>query len=306
MPIGFPDVLHPKGNEPTEARLALGKKLFFDPIMSEDRSTSCASCHAPDLAFSDSVAKSIGIRGMLGTQNAPSLMNIAYHPYFTRAGGVPTLEMQILVPIQEHNELGSNIIDIADRMCEDSTYVEMSFDAYDQEPNAFVITRAISCFERSLISGNSRYDQYFHQGDSTALSTLELAGMDLFFGDKAKCSSCHSGFNFTDYSFQNNGLYMNYADSGRYRFTNLEQDRGLFKVPSLRNIGFTAPYMHDGSITSLEDVLNHYSSGIKPHKNLAKQLSSIQLTDHEKAGLLAFLTTLNDSSILAIEWFHNN
>ena len=144
IPMGFPAVEHPKDNEPTEARWILGKKLFFDPIMSDDGTVSCSSCHDPAKAFSDDVPFSAGVRKLSGTQNAPSLANVAYHPYFTRAGGVPTLEQQILVPIQEHNEFGSNIIEIAERMASDSTYVRMSQEAYDRSPDAFVITRALA------------------------------------------------------------------------------------------------------------------------------------------------------------------
>ena len=210
LPKGFPEVIYPGGNEHTAERWALGKKLFFDPIMSDDGSISCSSCHAPELAFSDDIAMSLGVDNAQGTQNAPSLTNVAYHPYFTRAGGVPTLEMQILVPIQEHNEFNSNIIEIAERMSKDVEYVAMSQAAYDREPDAFVITRALACFERSLISGNSPYDRYSFHEESSALTQLEKSGMELFFSERAQCSSCHGGFNFTDYSFQNNGLYMQY------------------------------------------------------------------------------------------------
>ncbi|MDA0973361.1 MAG: cytochrome-c peroxidase [Bacteroidetes bacterium] len=306
VPIGFPAVLHPEDNQPTYKRWALGKKLFFDPIMSDDGMISCASCHAPEKAFSDDVSLSLGVRGFVGTQNAPSLTNVAYNPYFTRAGGVPTLEMQILVPIQEHNEFGSNIIEIAERMSIDSSYVQMSREAYDREPDAFVITRALACFERSLISGNSRYDQYEFQGKKSALNSIEIKGKELFFSERSQCSSCHSGFNFTDYSFQNNGLYEQYADSGRFRFTGVEADRDLFKVPSLRNIGFTAPYMHDGSIETLEEVIEHYSEGLSEHRHRAAQLKPFHFNKTEKKSLLAFLKTLDDHSFISDERFHNN
>jgi cytochrome c peroxidase len=306
LPEGFPEVLHPDDNQPTDARWRLGKKLFFDPIMSDDGTISCASCHAPEKAFSDDVPLSLGVKGLAGTQNAPSLTNVAYNPYFTRAGGVPTLEMQILVPIQEHNEFGSNIIEIAERMSTDSSYVRMSREAYDREPDAFVITRALACFERSLISGNSRYDHYEFQGNESALNSLELEGKELFFSDRAQCSSCHSGFNFTDYSFQNNGLYEQYADSGRFRFTGVDAERDLFKVPSLRNSGYTAPYMHDGSIKTLEEVIEHYSKGMVEHKHRAVQLKPFHFTKREKKSLLAFLKTLDDHSFISDERFQNN
>ncbi|NND77009.1 MAG: cytochrome-c peroxidase [Flavobacteriales bacterium] len=298
LPKGFPEVIYPEGNEHTQERWALGKKLFFDPIMSDDGSISCSSCHAPELAFSDDLAMSIGVGNTLGTQNAPSLTNVAYHPYFTRAGGVPTLEMQILVPIQEHNEFNSNIIEIAERMSNDEEYVAMSQAAYERGPDAFVITRALACFERSLISGNSPYDRYTFHKERTVLNVLEKEGMELFFSERAQCSSCHGGFNFTDYSFQNNGLYIQYPDSGKLRFTRKESDRALFKVPSLRNNGFTAPYMHDGSIASIEEVLDHYSEGIRKHENLSSQLKAFHFSKKEKKQLIAFLGTLNDPSFV--------
>ena len=306
IPKGFPEVFHPEGNEHSTARWELGKKLFFDPIMSDDGTISCASCHAPEKAFSDDISLSLGVGGALGTQNAPSLTNVAYHPYFTRAGGVPTLEMQILVPIQEHNEFNSNIIEIAERMAADSIYVKMSHEAYEREPDAFVITRALACFERSLISGNSAYDRYTFHKDKSALTDLECAGLELFNSERAQCSSCHGGFNFSNYAFENNGLYAQYADSGRYRFTGIETDRALFKVPSLRNNGFTAPYMHDGSIKSIEEVIDHYSEGIQQHKNLSHQLEPFHFSKREKKQLIAFLGSLNDHSFVQELRFKQN
>ena len=302
-PKGFPEVEHPEGNEHSLARWSLGKKLFYDPIMSRDNSISCASCHSPELAFSDKMALSVGVDGARGTQNAPTLSNVAYNPYLTRAGGVPTLEMQILVPIQEHNEFDNNVLVIAERMAADSDYVAMSRRAYDRAPDPFVITRALACFERSLISGNSRYDQEVVQGKSDILTEEERAGMTLFFSDRSQCSSCHGGFNFTDYRFANNGLYTQYPDSGRYRLTLEEEDRALFKVPTLRNLSFTAPYMHDGSLASLEQVIEHYSTGIQPHKNLSENLSPLGFDAQEKKHLLAFLRSLDDYSFVTDERF---
>ena len=171
--------------------------------------------------------------------------------------------MQILVPVQEHLEFDFNMYLIAERLKKDKEYVKLCKKAYKSEPNPFVITRAIACFERTLISGNSRYDQY-KNGNLEALNENEIKGMKLFF-DKLHCSKCHSGFNFTDLSIRNNGLYeLKYPlDSGRMRITHKEMDRDKFKVPTLRNIELTAPYMHDGSVKTLEDVIAHYSTGGK-------------------------------------------
>lgn len=294
VPKGFPEIEFPEGNEFTLERWLLGKELFYDPIMSSDGSHSCSSCHKQELAFSDDVSFSLGVDDALGTRNSPSLSNVAYHPYYTREGGLPTLEMQILVPIQEHNEFNNNIVLLADTLSKIQKYVDMADEAYSQTPNAFVITRALATFERSLLSGMSPYDQYTNHGDEDALSESAKRGMSLFFNDKTNCSTCHSGFNFTNYTFENNGLYLEYPDSGRERLTQSPNDRARFKVPSLRNISLTAPYMHDGSIQSLEAVIDHYISGGEDHVNKGDNIKPLILTSEEKADLIAFLESLTD------------
>ena len=304
IPEGFPEIAEPNGNTFSKKRWELGKKLFYDPIMSSDSSISCASCHASKLAFSDNVALSLGVENRLGTRNAPTLANVAYHPYFTREGGVPTLEMQILVPIQEHNEFDFNILLIAERLKNNSTYIEMAQEAYERTPDAFVITRALACFERSLISGYSRYDQ-FEEYNKNTLSKSEQRGMDLFFNDKTNCASCHSGFNFTNYTFENNGLYQTYPDEGKFRLTQNEVDRALFKVPTLRNIELTAPYMHDGSLSTLEEVIEHYNSGGENHPHKSNLIAPLNLTKREQKDLIAFLKSLTDESFIQNPLFKN-
>jgi len=176
--------------------------------------------------------------------------------------------------------------------------VEQAKKAYDREPDPFVITRSIANFERSLISGNSKYDQYEFQGRTKALQSNELRGKELFFSAKANCSLCHGDFNFTNYAFENNGLYKTYADSGRMRLTRNEQDRALFKVPSLRNVELTAPYMHDGSMETLEQVVAHYNSGGRFHKN-NNLIKPLDLTKQEQKDLVAFLKSLTDYDFIA-------
>jgi cytochrome c peroxidase len=270
--------------------------LFYYNILSIDSSISCASCHKPNLAFSDDRALSPGVKNRPGTRNAPSLTNVAYHPYFLREGGVPTLEMQVLVPIQEENEFNHNIVEIGKLLKQDPEYVKLSKLAYNREPDYYVITRALGVFERTLISGDSKYDKY--KNKELTLTTLEKQGLNLFFSEKTKCSSCHSGFNFTDYTFQNNGLYEDYNDIGRLRFSKDSSDLSLFKVPTLRNIEVTAPYMHDGSVKTLEDVINHYNTGGKKHVNKSDLIIPLQLTNEEKLSLIAFLKTLTDESFI--------
>ncbi|GAB5539620.1 MAG: cytochrome-c peroxidase [Salibacteraceae bacterium] len=304
VPVGFPEIDYPTDNAYTEARWELGKRLFYDPILSSDGKISCNSCHQQNLAFADDVAFSSGSDGAEGTRNSPSLANVAYHPYYTREGGVPTLEMQILVPIQEHNEFNSNIVAISEELSKDPSYVSMSQAAYERDPDPYVITRALANFERSLLSGNSPYDQYVYQGDSRALSKSAKRGLQLFAG-KAKCGSCHDGFNFTNYAFENNGLYKTYDDVGRYRLTRDSADLAKFKVPSLRNVALTAPYMHDGSLPTLSSVVNHYDRGGEEHINKSSRIEPLNLTQEEKADLIAFLNSLTDMSFTQNSKFQN-
>lgn len=293
-PLGFTDIVYPEGNTYTKARWDLGKQLFYDPILSVDSSLSCASCHKQEFAFADNESTTPGVLDRPGKRNAPTLVNVAYLPYVLFEGSVPTLEMQILVPIQEHNEFNHNIVSIANALNKNEKYVELSQKAYDRIPDPYVITRAISNFQRTLISGNSKFDQYYYQNKKSTFTESEKRGMELFLGDKAKCSSCHSGFQLTNYAFENNGLYEEYPDEGRIHFTGLESDEAKFKVPTLRNIELTAPYMHDGSFNTLIEVIEHYNSGGKNHKNKSPNLVPLNLTNQEKIDLEAFLKTLTD------------
>lgn len=305
IPKGFPDINFPEDNAFSEARWNLGKALFFDPIMSLDSSISCASCHLPELAFSDKVAFSEGVAQRLGTRNSPTLGNVAYHPYYTREGGVPTLEMQILVPIQEHVEFDFNIVLIAERLAKNADYIAMAEDTYNRTPDAFVITRALACFERSLLSGYSYYDQYSEHNKTAAMSASAIRGMGLFFGDRTKCSQCHSGFNFSNYAFENNGLYEAYEDVGRFRLTGDDEDLALFKVPSLRNIELTAPYMHNGSLHTLEEVIDHYQSGGKNHPHKSNLIQPLDLNQSEQSDLIEFLKSLTDEAFINNPLFRN-
>ena len=300
IPEGFPEPVFPLDNEFTNARWELGKKLFYDPVLSRDSTISCASCHFAENAFSDNVPFSLGVEEAIGTRNSPTLANVAYHPYYTREGGIPTLEMQILVPIQEHNEFDFNVVLIIERLQKDSTYQQMSRVAYGRGGmDAFVLTRALSTFERSLLSGNSRFDKYFFQNNNNILTDAEIRGMDLFFGEKTGCSNCHNDFNFTNYAFENNGLYDDYSDPGRFRLTGDENDRAKFKVPTLRNIELTAPYMHDGSMETLEEIILHYESGGKNYPNKSDLIQPFTLTENERNELILFLKTLTDESFIS-------
>ena len=299
IPNGFVEIDHPEGNEFNDLRWALGKRLFYDPILSVDSTLSCASCHLQEFAFADNRPTTPGVEDRPGTRNVPSLGNVAYHPYFTREGGVATLEMQVLIPLQEHNEFDFNIVLAAERLTAHPEYPALAEAAYDRPPDAFVITRALACFERSLITGNSPFDQFFYQGEPEALSSKALEGMAIFYSDEVGCSNCHGDFNFTNYAIENNGLYEEYADPGKERLTNDPLDIGKFKVPSLRNVGITPPYMHDGSLWTLDEVIAHYETGGKNHPNKSPLIQPFSLTFQEKEALIAFLNSLTDERFIA-------
>lgn len=300
LPPHFPAMNYPENNQLNEDRIELGRKLFYDPILSRNNDISCATCHKQSLAFADTAAITPGTEGRLGNRNAPTLANVGYNPTVLFDGFLETLEKQILVPIQEHAEMDFNIVDVSKRMKANPKYVAMSKKAYDREPDAFVITRAISAFERTLISSNSKYDGFL-QGKKK-LSAAETRGKSLFF-DRLHCSQCHGGFNFTDFSVRNNGLFPIYADSGRMRVTHLETDRDMVKVPTLRNISLTAPYMHDGRFKTLHDVLHHYESGGGNHPNKSAVIQPFTLTETEENDLISFLKTLTDKQFITDKRF---
>jgi cytochrome c peroxidase len=297
LPAGFPPMSIPADNQLTEVRIELGKMLFFDKALSRDSSVSCGSCHLQSHAFSDVVNISSGIEGRKGMRNSPPLFNLGYHPYFFFDGGVPTLELQVLAPVQDVNEMDHEFPQAVERLAQNPVYQKMAQIAYKRDFDAFVLTRAIGAYERILVSGNSTYDRY-NNGNSSALNESAKRGLALFTSERLSCSGCHSGFNFTDYSFQNNGLYVQYPDSGRMRVTTLPEDRDKFKVPSLRNIALTAPYMHDGSIITLPEVVEHYNNGGAANPNKDPRIKPLTLTSQEKSDLLEFLYSLTDNDFI--------
>lgn len=288
LPPGWPQPPVPADNPLTDASVRLGKALFFDERLSLGRGVSCASCHHPDLAFSDSVPLSVGVHGETGFRNAPSLANTAYHPLLFRDGGVPTLEQQILVPLLDEKEMDSNPQQVIDVLQADDQLNTLSMRAYGKPLDQLVLTQAIANYERTLISGHSRYDRYL-QGDATALNEAETRGLQLFTGN-AHCSTCHSGFDLSDHDFHDVGTAGDgSADPGRERITFLAEDRGKFKTPTLRNISRTAPYMHNGGMATLEEVVHHFNA---PPSDSPMQ--PLALTANEEQDLVAFLRALDN------------
>lgn len=295
LPSNFPEMNMPQDNAITQDRIKLGKLLFFDKRLSKDKSISCESCHKPKFAFADNNAISPGVDGRLGNRNAPTLTNVGYNPFYLFDGFLETLEKQAIVPIEEHAEMDFNIVAISERLAKDKRVQKLARKAYGREIDPFVITRALASFQRTLVSYQSKYDQYLI-GKST-FNESEKKGMDLFM-NKLNCTKCHSGFNFTNFTNQNNGLSKVYLDSGRMRVTKKEVDRDLFKVPTLRNIALTAPYMHDGSIKSLEEVIRHYETGGHDNKNKSPHLKSFMISDEDRLNIISFLNTLTDPKFI--------
>jgi cytochrome c peroxidase len=296
IPFGFPNLPESLENQLTEARVQLGKRLFFEKLLSNNGSISCASCHFQELAFSDPSPTSFGIEGKIGFRNAQPLFNLGYKKHFFRDGGVNSLRLSSLNPISNPIEMGSDIVSVIKRLKENGSYISDFQLAYQDTISALSILNALECFQKVLISGNSKFDQW--QRGVAELSPSEELGRNLFYSDRTHCSSCHGGFNFSNDDFKSNGLFETYADSGRQRITTLASDRGKFAIPSLRNISVTAPYMHDGSIETLEEVLSLYNQGGTSFENKDELIQPLNLTEIELAALRDFLITLKDDSFL--------
>lgn len=295
LPAHFPEMDIPVDNPMTADAVELGRLLFHDTRLSRDGMVSCATCHLQHLAFSDGEAISIGIEGRTGLRNSPSLANVGFAPRLFMDGGVPTLEMQILAPIADENEMDHNILLVAEELNTDPQLTALAQSAYQQEINPYTITRSLAAFERSIVSATSKYDLYL-QGEAM-LTEEEMLGMELFNSDELQCASCHSSALFTDYEYHNIGLYLEYADPGRERISLDQNDWGKFKTPSLRNVAFTAPYMHNGSLNTLEEVIDFFAGGGESHPNKDQRIQGFEINQTEKDALIAFLNCLSDESL---------
>lgn len=300
LPDYFPVMEVPAKNPMSTSKVVLGAKLFYDPALSADSTISCSSCHLPQFAFTDRMAKSIGVSKNLTARNSPTLANLAFHPYFMFDGGIPTLELQAIAPLMHPDEMGFDLFKASDRLNNDQEYIVLSEQAFNEPLNAQSIAYALAAFQRSLLSYQSPYDTYL-QGDKNALSPQQLRGKDLFFSEELNCVACHSGFNLSDFKFYNIGLYQDYVDKGRWRVTEDENDEGKFKVPTLRNIELTGPYMHGGSIASLKEVIDFKMSGGADHPIKSKKVRSFSLSESEINDLVDFLYSLTDKEFIKRE-----
>ena len=335
LPVNFPTPRVPADNPMSEAKVELGRFLFYDRRLSGNGTQACASCHHQDKAFTDGRALAKGSTGEMHPRNSQGLANVVYNTTMTWANpSLLSLEAQMQVPLfsEAPVELGlndSNVNEVLDRVKTDARYADLfkaAFPGADQPVTWGNVTRAIATFQRTLISGNSRYDQFLQ--NKAQMTATEQRGLALFNSEKAECFHCHSGFNFndqvvhastqvTDTPFHNTGLYNiggtgNFpaGNQGLFEITERLADRGKFRAQSLRNVEVTAPYMHDGSMATLEEVLDFYAAGGRnitsgPHAgdgrlnpNKSDLISRIDLTAQDKADLVAFLKTLTDHDFL--------
>jgi len=289
VPAGLPPVVHPKDNPPTPEKIALGKQLYFDPRLSKDNTVSCATCHNPEKGWSDGEQFSTGVGGLKGGRNAPTVLNSAYFAFQFWDGRAGSLEEQALGPIQNPVEMAMSLEDCVKKLNGIAGYREQFQKVFGTDVTAENLAKAIACYERTVLSGDAPYDRY-KAGDFEAMSEAAQRGMDLFFG-KARCSACHSGPNFTDNAFHNIGVgaAAKEWDRGREAISKLEGDRGAFKTPGLRDIARSAPYMHDGSMKTLEEVVKFYNQGGEANDYLDEEIGKLNLTAEEEADLVTFL-----------------
>lgn len=294
VPSHWPAVPVPAHNPVTVEKAELGRRLFFDPILSGDRTVSCASCHLPSRAFSDPRPLSTGVRGGTTLRNAPSLFAVAYEPLLHRDGGVLFLEAQVLVPLEDENEMDADVDEVLERLARHPEYPALFREAFGEGPSLRTLTQALATFQRTLLPTDSPYDRFL-RGDEQALSAEARRGHDLFFG-RAGCATCHAGVRLTDGSFRDNGHPHRPFDTGRAEVTGRPEDVGRFRVPSLRNVAVTAPYMHDGTLPTLEAVVAHYDRGGAGTPNQDPAVRPLRLTAAERAALVAFLEALTDDA----------
>ncbi|MCB9786584.1 MAG: di-heme enzyme [Deltaproteobacteria bacterium] len=336
LPPGFPAPPVPADNPLTPAAAELGRHLFYDTRLSANGTQACASCHLQELAFTDGLPRALGSTGQRHPRNAQSLTNVAYNATLTWAHpGLTELERQVLIPIfgESPPELAVSGYDaeVLERFRTTAPYPELFAAAFPDRSDPVswdAIARALASFVRTLISGDSPFDRHAYQGDASAMSPAALRGAELFFSERLECHHCHGGFNFTrstthdgagvvDAPFHNTGLYdldgqgaYPTENTGVYEITGLPEDMGRFRAPTLRNVAVTAPYMHDGSMQTLDEVIRFYEAGgrvitegplagdgrLSPLKS--SFVNGFTLSDVERADLIAFLESLTDTTFL--------
>ena len=284
-PAGLPPIPFPQDNPPTDEKIALGKQLYFDGRLSADNKVSCASCHDPAKGFSNGDQFATGVEGKKGGRNSPTVINAAFQKLQFWDGRAKTLEDQALGPIQNPIEMNLTLEAVVAKLNGIPGYQSQFQKVFGTDVTSEGIAKAIAAYERTILSGDAPYDQ-FKAGNAAALSEAAQRGMKLFFG-KANCIACHSGPNFTDNGFHNIGIPG--GDEGRFAVTKSEGDKGAFKTPTVREIAKTGPYMHDGSLKTLEEVVAHYIKGGTPNPQLDEDIFPLKLSPEEAADLVTFL-----------------
>jgi cytochrome c peroxidase len=295
VPIGLDRYVPvPPDNPITPEKTALGRRLFFETRLSGDGRTSCATCHQPSRRFTDGRVLARGVFGREGRRNTPTILNRAYGQSAFWDGRAETLEDQVRAALTSDRDLGVSMQEAVTRVSRDDNYVRAFRSAFDDPITAVRITQALATFVRSRLSGNSPFDRFL-SGDAKALSATERRGLELFSG-RARCSRCHAGPLLSDESFHNTGVAWSegrFQDEGRAAVTGSDRDRGAFKTPTLREIASTAPYMHDGSVARLADVIDLYDRGGRANPHLDPDIRPLHLNDKEKTALIAFLRALS-------------
>ncbi len=302
QPAGFAETAAetaPPQNLLTESRAQLGKRLFFEAQLSSDGTVSCSSCHQQEHGFADPRPVSVGVEGRQGKRNASHLTNLAWvRTGLFWDGRAATLEEQVGMPIEDPLEMNLPLPTAVARLAADPSYLADFNLAYGEAPTVQTLTRALASFVRTLVSSNSRYDKHL-RGQEQALSESEVSGMKLFFSKETGCFHCHSEHTLSNDGFFNNGSFLEGGDVGRQALTGRTGDLGKFRVPNLRNVEVTAPYMHDGSLATLEEVVEHYARGGRGHPSTDTQIEALSLSAEDKVDLVNFLKSLTDRTFLS-------
>jgi cytochrome c peroxidase len=279
-------------------KIELGRMLFFDPLLSINETVSCGSCHLPEFAFTDRKIVSQGVYDRKTERNSSSVLNAASLKTIMYDAHLPTLEMQVIVPIQEHSEMDMNMLDLIKKLRSIPYYQAAAQRIFSRDFDPWVLTRSIAAFERSLVSMDSRFDRYYYLNQQQALTKQEKKGWKLF-SESLNCMECHPPPFFTTFMAENNGLFNEKdQDKGRFRVSNDSVDLGKFKIPSLRNVELTYPYMHNGSMSSLTQVIAHYQKGGNNNLYQSVILRPFVLSSRQTLDLIAFLHTLTDTTYL--------
>ncbi|NOX46080.1 MAG: cytochrome-c peroxidase [Chlorobi bacterium] len=302
-PTGFPDIIIPDDNPMTVEGVQLGRMLYYDKILSGDNTQSCASCHAPEFSFTDNGKQfSEGIDGSIGNRNSPSVINTAWMPSFFWDGRAATVEDQALGPVPNPVEMNLPWPEAMQKLNAHPDYPDLFFKAFGtREIDSMLVAKAIAQFERTMISSNSKWDRYLR--NEAVLTQAESQGFEIFFSEIGDCFHCHTTILFTDNLFHNNGMDAAFTDLGLGEISGNANDIGKFKTPTLRNIEFTAPFMHDGRFETIEDVVDFYSEGVVWSETIDPLMKKVgqgglHLTDDQKENLIAFLKTLTDESYI--------